>query len=140
MAAASARHILVQTLSEARDIISQLEKSKNLEKRFIALAKQKSTGPSSINGGDLGWFNHDQMVKEFSDAAMQLNVGEISRVPVKTHFGYHIIYLTAKRPAGKIELEKVQETIKKVIRAKKFKKYLEQLREKLKKSAKISVK
>ncbi len=140
VAAASARHILVQTLSEARDIISQLEKSKNLEKRFIALAKQKSTGPSSINGGDLGWFNHDQMVKEFSDAAMQLNVGEISRVPVKTHFGYHIIYLTAKRPAGKIELEKVQKTIKKVIRAKKFKKYLEQLREKLKKSAKISVK
>jgi parvulin-like peptidyl-prolyl isomerase len=140
VAAASARHILVQTLSEARDIISQLENSKNLEKHFISLAKQKSTGPSSINGGDLGWFNHDQMVKEFSDAAMQLNEGEISRVPVKTHFGYHIIYLTAKRPAGKIALEEVQQTIRKVIRAKKFKKYLEQLREKLKKSAKISVK
>ena len=140
VASASARHILVQTMSQAKAIISQLENSKNLEKRFISLAKLKSTGPSAVNGGNLGWFNHDQMVKEFSDAAMQMSVGEISKVPVKTHFGYHIIYLTAKRPAGKIELEKVQKTIKKVIRAKKFKKYLEQLREKLNKSAKISVK
>ena len=140
VASASARHILVQTVSDAKDIISQLESSKNLEKRFIALAKLKSTGPSAINGGNLGWFNHDQMVKEFSDAAMKMSVGEISQVPVKTHFGYHIIYLTAKRPAGKVELENVQQTIKKVIRAKKFKKYLEQLRKKLKKSAKISVK
>jgi len=140
VAAASARHILVQTLSEAKDIISQLQNSKNLEKRFIALAKLKSTGPSAVNGGNLGWFNHDQMVKEFSDAAMRMRVGEISKVPVKTHFGYHVIYLKAKRPAGKIELEKVKQTIKKVVRAKKFKKYLEQLREKLKKSAKISVK
>ncbi len=140
VAAASARHILVQTLSEAKDIISQLKNSNNLEKRFISLAKMKSTGPSRVNGGKLGWFNYDQMVKEFSDAAMRLRVGEISQVPVKTHFGYHVIYLIDKRPAGKMKLEDVSETISKVIRAKKFKKYLKQLREKMKKSSKISVK
>ena len=140
VAAASVRHILVQTLSDAKEIITQLENSKNLEKRFITLAKLKSTGPSAINGGNLGWFNHDQMVKEFSDAAMQMRVFEISKVPVKTHFGYHVIYLTAKRPAGKIELKNVQQSIRKVIRAKKFKNYLERLRKKMKKSAKISVK
>ena len=140
VSSASARHILVPTMSEAKDIISQLENSRNLEKRFISLAKLKSTGPSAVNGGNLGWFNHDQMVKEFSDAAMKIRVGDISRVPVKTHFGYHVIYITQKRPAGKIELEKVKDTIEKVIKAKKFKKYLAQLREKLKKSAKISVK
>ncbi|RUM74465.1 MAG: hypothetical protein DSZ11_03980 [Sulfurovum sp.] len=140
VAAASARHILVPTLSEAEDIIRQLRNSKNLEKRFIALARSKSTGPSSVNGGKLGWFNRDQMVKEFSDAAMQMRVGEVSRVPVKTHFGYHVIYLIDKRPAGKMKLEDVRETISKVIRAKKFKQYLERLREKMKKSSKISVK
>ena len=140
VAAASARHILVQTLFEAKDIISQLEDSKNLEKRFISLAKLKSTGPSAINGGNLGWFNHDQMVKEFSDAAMKMSIGEISSVAVKTHFGYHVIYLIDKRPEGKLELEKVHESISKVIRDKKFKKYLERLREKMKKSSKISVK
>ncbi len=140
VAAASVRHILVQTLSEAKDIIAQLKNSNNLEKRFIALAKLKSTGPSSVNGGKLGWFNRDQMVKEFSDAAMRMRVGEISDVPVKTHFGYHVIYLIDKRPAGKMRLEDASETISKVIRAKKFKKYLKQLREKMKKISKISVK
>ena len=140
VAAASARHILVPTLSEAKDIIAQLKNSNNLEKRFIALAKLKSTGPSRVNGGNIGWFNRDQMVKEFSDAAMRLRVGEISDVPVKTHFGYHVIYLIDKRPAGKRRLEDVRETIIKIIRKKKFTKYLERLREKMKKSSKISVK
>ena len=140
VAGASARHILVQTVSDAQDIIAQLKNSNNLEKRFIALAKLKSTGPSAVNGGNLGWFDHDQMVKEFSDAAMKMRVGEISKEPVKTHFGYHVIYLISKRSAGKIELKKVQDTIKKVIRVQKNKIYLQQLREKLKKSAKISVK
>jgi len=138
-AAASARHILVSTESEAREIIEDLKRSHNLERRFIELAHARSTGPSKKNGGDLGWFNKDQMVPEFSNAALALNVGEITTTPVKTHFGYHVIYLTDKRPAGKIPYEKVRERIIGLLQMQKFQQRLKSLRENLRQSADIKI-
>ncbi len=137
---ASARHILVSTESEAKEIIRDLKLSTNLEERFIELAHERSTGPSSKNGGDLGWFNKDQMVEEFSNAALALNIGEITEVPVKTHFGYHVIYLTDKRPAGKIEYESVRERIATGLKLKKFQQHLKSLRQNLRQSADIKIK
>ena len=60
-----ARHILVEKESEAKDIIKTLKQSKSLQKDFITLAQEKSTGPSGRNGGDLGWFEREKMVPEF---------------------------------------------------------------------------
>jgi len=139
-AAASARHILVSTEAEAKEIIRELQQSTNLKEKFIQLAHERSTGPSSKNGGDLGWFNQDQMVPEFSDAALALNIGEITTTPVKTHFGYHVIYLTDKRPAGKIPYAKVRDTIEASLKLKKFKQSLKSLSQNLRQSAKITVK
>ncbi|MCH9739418.1 MAG: peptidylprolyl isomerase [Epsilonproteobacteria bacterium] len=139
-AAASVHHILVTTESEAKEIIKELQRSSDLKAKFIELAHSKSTGPSSKNGGDLGWFNEDQMVTEFSKAALALERGQITMVPVKTHFGYHVIYLTDKRPAGKVEYAKVKDNISKSIKLEKFKQNLESLSQKLKNSAKITVK
>jgi len=82
-----ARHILVETEKEAMEIISQLQEGII---DFAELAKEKSTGPSSENGGDLGFFTRGQMVKEFEEIAFALQPGEISEV-VKTQFGFHII-------------------------------------------------
>ncbi|GJQ20873.1 MAG: peptidyl-prolyl cis-trans isomerase [Bacteroidia bacterium] len=66
---------------------------------FDSLAVKYSQDPGSKNnGGDLGWFTQGRMVKPFEDAAYALNPGEITKTPVRTNFGYHIIKLTAREP------------------------------------------
>ena len=139
-AIAHARHILVSTKDEAKEIIRDLENSPNVERRFIQLAKEKSTGPSSKNGGDLGWFAKDQMLKEFSDRAFALRKGAFTHTPVHTPFGWHVIYLIDKKPEGKIEFSKVKNSIINSIKLKKFQQDLKKLSETLKKTAQISVK
>ena len=62
------------------------------------MAKEKSDCPSGSKGGDLDFFGHGQMVKEFDEAAFALPVGKISDI-VKTQFGYHVILVTDKKPA-----------------------------------------
>src|SRR5262249_48137872 len=91
-----ARHILVATEDEAKNLIAELKKGASFEK----LAKEKSTDKASgAEGGDLGWFKKTDMVKEFADAAFALKKGETSDTPVKTQFGYHIIQLQDRRKA-----------------------------------------
>ena len=87
-----ARHILVATEGEAKDIEAQLKKGAD----FATLAKEKSKDPGAADGGDLGYFTKDQMVPEFAEAAFKLDKGQISD-PVKTQFGWHIIEVEDKR-------------------------------------------
>jgi len=88
-----ARHILVKTEKEALAITRQLKKGAN----FAKLAKQKSTGPTKVQGGDLGWFGKGDMVKEFDAVVYTLKVGQISPKPVRTQYGWHVIKVVAKR-------------------------------------------
>lgn len=88
-----ASHVLVKTRPEAVKIKKEIE---NGEISFEDAAKQYSLCPSGQYGGDLGYFNRKQMVQQFSDAAFDLKVGEISN-PVGTKFGWHIIKTTDKR-------------------------------------------
>jgi len=135
------RHILVATKVEAFVIINDLlREEKNLEEKFIALAKEKSTGPSKLNGGELDWFVKEQMVPEFSDASFGLKIGEITKKPILTQFGYHIIYLINKKKSGLIPFKEVKNDIVKVLRMKYFKTKLDNLSKKLKKTADIIVK
>ncbi|HXW48662.1 MAG TPA: peptidylprolyl isomerase, partial [Xanthobacteraceae bacterium] len=87
-----ARHILVPTEDEAKEIETQLKNGAD----FATLAKQKSKDPGAADGGDLGYFTKDQMVPEFADVAFKLDKGQISD-PVKTQFGWHIIKVEDKR-------------------------------------------
>ncbi len=87
-----ARHILVKEESEARDIIERLARGED----FAKLAKEKSIGPSKVQGGDLGYFPRGRMIKPFEDAAFALKVGEVSE-PVKTRFGWHVIKVEDRR-------------------------------------------
>ncbi|HVU41046.1 MAG TPA: peptidylprolyl isomerase [Xanthobacteraceae bacterium] len=99
-----ARHILVATEQEAKDIEAQLKGGAD----FAKLAKEKSKDPSGAsNGGDLGWFTKDQMVPEFADAAFKLAKGQISD-PVKTQFGWHIIEVEDKRTKPTPSFEQVK--------------------------------
>ena len=140
-ALAHARHILVSTKEEAEDIIDELERGRgNLEKRFIELAKSRSTGPSAKNGGDLGWFSKDQMLPEFSNATFALRRGTITHTPIKTMFGWHVIYLIDKKRAGEIEFSKVRDNIIQTLKLNKFHNKLKKMSKELKKRAKISVK
>lgn len=95
---AHARHILVKTEAEARSIANKLKglKGVDLFNKFIELAKSKSTGPSGPNGGDLGFFSKGQMVPEFEAKAFSMEPETVSE-PVKTQFGYHLIYLEEKK-------------------------------------------
>ena len=132
-----ARHILVKTKKEANKIIDILKNAKNLKDKFIELAKSSSIGPSGKNGGDLGWFTPDKMVREFSEAAMLLNKGEFTKTPVKTQFGYHIIYLEDKKNDKTLSFDEIKEQLKQRLIQEKFSKKLKDIVENSKAKAKI---
>ncbi|MDH5531238.1 MAG: peptidylprolyl isomerase [Paracoccaceae bacterium] len=90
----SAAHILVETEEEAKALKAELDGGAD----FAALAKDKSTGPSGPNGGDLGWFGLGMMVKPFEDAVLALEPGQVSD-PIQTQFGWHVIKLNETRMA-----------------------------------------
>lgn len=99
-----ARHILVDTEEEAKALIEELDKGKD----FAELAKEKSTGPTGPNGGDLGFFTAQQMVPAFQEAAAKLKIGEYTKTPVKTQFGWHIIKLEETRQTTAPTYEQVK--------------------------------
>ncbi len=88
-----ARHILVATEEEATSLLKQIKEGAD----FAELASKHSTCPSHVNGGDLGFFGHGQMVKEFDEAAFNLTKENPLSDVVKTQFGYHIIQLVEKK-------------------------------------------
>jgi len=118
-----ARHILLESQGEAMAVIGELDIGGNFEE----LAKERSTGPSGPNGGDLGWFSPNQMVKAFSDAVEALEDGKYTTSPVQTEFGWHVIMREASRKAEAPTLESVREIIVQNLQQEKFKQYLEDL-------------
>lgn len=100
-----ARHILVASEAEAKEIKARLEKGED----FAALAKEKSKD-TNAEGGDLGFFTRGQMLKPFEEAAFALDVGKISD-PVQTQFGWHIIKVEEKRDQKLPAFDEVKEAI-----------------------------
>jgi len=133
-----ARHILVKTEDEANKIISELKSLKGdaLKNKFIELAKERSTGPSGPKGGDLGYFAKGQMVPEFNDKVFSMKVGEISE-PVKTQFGYHVIYLEDKKTKKTKAFDEVKTFIEQRLKLEKFKTVIKAKMEALQKKATI---
>ena len=100
-----ASHILVENEAEAKAIIDQLKKGGD----FAKLAKEKSKDPvAAEQGGDLGYFTKDTMVEPFADAAFAMQKGEISKEPVKTQFGWHVIKVEDKRTQPQPTLDEVK--------------------------------
>lgn len=125
-----ARHILVKQESEAKDIIAKLNKN---PKAFEALAKEKSIDPGSKdNGGDLGWFDPQGMVPEFGAAVAKLEKGKFSAEPVKTNFGYHVIWLEDSRQKQFPPLEEVKPMLEQQLQQQNLKKLLDDLKSKAK--------
>jgi peptidyl-prolyl cis-trans isomerase C len=103
-----ARHILVETEEEAREVIGLLDGGAD----FAELAKERSTGPSGPKGGDLGYFTANQMVPEFSQAAAALEPGSYTKEPAKTQFGWHVIKLEDRRTAAPPPLEELEQQLR----------------------------
>ena len=120
-----ARHILVETQAAAIALIAKLNEGAD----FAELAKENSTGPTGSNGGDLGWFSPEQMVKPFSDAVAALEDGAHTSEPVQTQFGWHVILREESRDNQPPTLESVRDTLKQRIEQTKFQAYLDGLRD-----------
>ena len=134
-----ARHILVKTEDEAKKIISELQSlsGSKLQAKFEELARTKSTGPSGPQGGDLGTFTQGQMVPAFNDAVFSMKPGTITKQPVKTQFGYHVIYLQEKMPAATRSFDEVKNVIEQRIKNEKFRDVMNKKMQALEKKAKI---
>jgi peptidyl-prolyl cis-trans isomerase C len=120
-----ARHILVAGEDEAKAIIADIKKGGAFDK----IAKEKSTDKASgAEGGDLGWFKKSDMVKEFADAAFALKKGEMTEVPVKTQFGYHVITIEDRRKAPPPAFEELQDQLREELARETVTAMLDQLR------------
>lgn len=107
----NASHILVETEEEAIAIREAIDDGAS----FAATAREKSTGPSGPNGGELGWFSTGMMVPNFEAATIALAVGEVS-APVETQFGWHVIKLNDARKADIPTIDDVREDLANEIR------------------------
>ncbi|MFH1914339.1 MAG: SurA N-terminal domain-containing protein [Pseudomonadota bacterium] len=120
--AVKARHILIQTSdsdseekqADARKRIDAVYALAKASSDFAALARQYSEGPSAAGGGDLGWFGRGDMVPEFEEAAFAAPKGQVTE-PLRTQFGWHIIFVEDRKEAGELVLADVKPEITQAI-------------------------
>ncbi|VEJ44798.1 peptidylprolyl isomerase [Bartonella vinsonii] len=122
-----ARHILVKTKKEAETVIKRLNKGENFEE----IAKKSSTDGSAAVGGDLGYFSHGQMVKPFEDAAFALKVGEYTKNPVESPFGWHVIKVEDRRLKQPPVFDDVKEMLRTQLIKERYQKLIVDLRSKI---------
>jgi peptidyl-prolyl cis-trans isomerase C len=123
-----ARHILVGTEDEAKQIIAKLKGGA----KFEDLAKQSKDPGSAPNGGDLDWASPASFVPEFSKAMTSLQKGQVTETPVHTQFGWHVIKLEDVRPAKVPPLEEVKQQVAESLQQRKLAAFREELMKKAK--------
>lgn len=106
-----ARHILVQTETDAKGAITALQGGAD----FAALAKERSRGPGAAEGGDLGFFKKEEMPETFAEAAFALQPGQITTTPVRTQFGWHVIKVEERREEPRPSFEEAEEGIRRSV-------------------------
>jgi peptidyl-prolyl cis-trans isomerase C len=104
-----ARHILVASEAEARAALAEVRRP---GADFAEVARRRSTGPGSREGGDLGFFKRGDMIPEFEQAAFALRAGEIAAAPVRTQFGWHVIKLEERRAVAAPTYEDSREQLR----------------------------
>jgi peptidyl-prolyl cis-trans isomerase C len=123
-----ARHILVGTEDEAKQIIAKLKGGA----KFEDLAKQSKDPGSAANGGDLDWASPASFVPEFSKAMTSLQKGQVTETPVKTQYGFHVIKLEDVRAAKIPPLEEVKQQVAESLQQRKLAAFREELMKKAK--------
>lgn len=118
-----ARHILLNDEKTAKEVIAELDKGAN----FVELTKKKSAEPE---GGDLGWFQADQMIKPFADVIVKLKNGEYTKTPVKTDYGWHVVLREDSRKADPPTFDSLKEQFRMRLMNKTVEAYIGSLRDK----------
>lgn len=139
-----AAHILIkvspwadkETRHKAKEKLVNIRAQIEAGADFAKMAKKYSEGPSKANGGDLGYFGYAQMAPTFETAAFALKPGEISNV-VTTQFGYHLIKVYDRRPAGKETLQEAAPMLKSRFQKERLDTHLRQVVDRLKATAEI---
>lgn len=135
-----ASHILVSSESDAKAIIADIKKAgKNAQIKFNEIIREKMQNGSAKDGGNLGYFTKNQMVPEFSNAAFKLAKDTYSTTPVKTQFGYHVIFVEDKKASGTLALNDIKGQIEQNLKIKKFQENLKKEGEALRKKAKVEI-
>jgi peptidyl-prolyl cis-trans isomerase C len=128
---ADPNQVKAQARAKAEGLLKQVKEGAD----FAAVAKENSACPSSAQGGDLGKFGRDSMVKPFEEAAFSLKVGEISDL-VETQFGYHIIKVTEHQDASTVAFAEAKDQLMASLKTAKmqdaFRTYIESLQNKAK--------
>lgn len=120
-----ARHILVKDKAKAEDLIAQLNGGAAFEK--LAAENSLDKG-NAAQGGDLGFFTKEQMVPEFANVAFAMEAGQVSKEPVQTGFGWHVVEVLEKRVMPKPSFEEVRDSLAAQERQKFIKGLVEQWR------------
>jgi peptidyl-prolyl cis-trans isomerase C len=113
-----ASHILIEVQEDAsdekkqqaRDTLEEVQQKLDDGAEFSEMARQYSEGPSAKNGGDLGYFGRNQMVKAFEEKAFSMDPGEVSGI-VESRFGYHLIKVTDRKEEQTAPYEEVKDRI-----------------------------
>ncbi|UHD15400.1 peptidylprolyl isomerase [Thiocapsa bogorovii] len=120
-----ARHILVKDEEEAKKVIEELEGGAD----FGDLAREHSLGPTGKNGGELDWFDANQMVAPFSEAVAGMEVGSFTKSPVQTQFGWHVIELQDSRKAEPPSFEDAEPQLTLLLKRQKISEKLAEMRD-----------
>jgi peptidyl-prolyl cis-trans isomerase C len=127
-------NILVETEEVAKDILEKLKAGGD----FIEIAKEKSTGPSAAQGGDLGYVSKGDLIPEIENVVFALEIGNISDI-IKSEYGFHILKVTDKKPEALKTFEEVKEEITKTLLSTKQKEAFNNLLEELKSQVTIEI-
>lgn len=131
-----ARHILVESDSQAesdiRDIKSEIDEGASFEE----MAREHSEGPSAQRGGDLETFPRGKMVPAFDEVAFNLEPGVVSD-PVETRFGYHLIKVEEKMDSKPADFESNREEIEQTVKQQKQQAKMKQLVQRLREESEI---
>lgn len=122
------RHVLLETEEQAKEVIAKLEAGSKIED----LAKDSRDPGSKERGGDLGWSNPGMFVAPFSEAMVKLGKGKFTTTPVKSDFGYHVIYLEDSRELKAPPFDEVKPQIQQRLQQQKVEKHILDLRAKAK--------
>jgi peptidyl-prolyl cis-trans isomerase C len=106
-----ARQIVVADEAEGNRLLDQLRQGAD----FAVVAKEHSLSPDAEDGGDLGFFARDEMPPEFDAVVFLLPEGRLSDL-VKSEYGYHIFQVQERRPAVRLSVEAVGDTIRDILR------------------------
>jgi peptidyl-prolyl cis-trans isomerase C len=120
-----ARHILVKDEEEAKNMIEKLEGGAD----FGDLARDHSLGPTGKNGGELEWFDANQMVAPFSEAVAAMEKGTYTKTPVQTQFGWHVIELQDSRKAEPPSFEDAKQQLTALLKRQKLSATLAEMRD-----------